>query len=382
MIPGGGIKVARVFGIDILVNPSWILIFLLVGVSIADILPDLRVEGHANFPGGQWPWVFGFGMALVFFACLLLHELAHSLVAIRRGVRIRRITLFVFGGVAEMAEDVADARTELLMAIAGPLITFVLAGAFYAVYRVLASDPSRGSLWLVPLWLLAVLNLFVGVFNLLPGFPLDGGRILRAILWMITRDLRKATRAASISGQVVALGIGGWGIYTLTIGDAYIGGIWLLLIAVFVFLIARASYRQTLNRLALADTKVGDLMQGCVPTVDEHTTLTVLRTNYFGAYRLPAFPVLDGAGRFLGLVGRDDLASVNPSEWDVLDAGRLARPPGEGQVVGPDTRLDTVLPRARRSDDFLLVMSEGRVIGMLTGEELMRYIDARIKAQK
>jgi Zn-dependent protease len=380
MLPGGGIKIAKIFGIEILINPTWIIIFGLVGFSLSETMKDVAVSGHpGRFPAGPWPWIFGFGTAIIFFMCLLAHELSHSYVAKRHGVQIRRITLFIFGGVAEMSEDVTDPGTELRMAVAGPLMTFFLAGVFYLLYRILAANPNRGPLWLVPIYLLFYINLFVGLFNLLPGFPLDGGRVLRAIIWKVTGDLRKATRAASIGGEIVAVLMVITGLVFAFVRRDVIGGIWLVLIGGFVFMLSRSSYQQTLFRLAVADTKVSDLMYKDVPTVSESTTLTTLRTHYFNTYHLPAFPVVDADGKVMGLVSRDDLVVINPSEWDVLNAGRIANPLKEGQVVDPDSGLDSIMRRVTRTEDFLLVMREGHVEGILTADELMRYIKARVK---
>jgi CBS domain-containing protein len=250
---------------------------------------------------------------------------------------------------------------------------------FYALYRLLGAYTGAGAVLLVPLWLLASINLFVGIFNLLPGFPLDGGRVLRAALWKITGDLRKATRIASYGGQGIAIlmGVGG---AALLFTQFFISGIWLVLIAAFVFQLSRSAYKQTLLQIAVADTQVKDLMFTQVPLVDESTTLTDLRNHYFNIYHLPALPVTDHEGRLLGLVSRDDLAAVNPSEWDVLSAGRVAHPVDEDQVVSQDARLDKVLKRAMRADQFMLVMDDGRVQGILTVDELMRYIRSRVSA--
>jgi len=382
VFPGGGIKIAKVFGIEIDINPTWLIIFVLIGYSLGFTMKDSTVKGHPGmFPGGAWPWIFGFATGLVFFACLLAHELSHSWVANRHGVNIRRITLFIFGGVAEMSEDVTDPIVELKMAVAGPVMTFFLTGVFYLAYRLVAANPSRGPTWIVPLYLLFTINLFVGVFNLLPGFPLDGGRVFRAILWKITGDLRKATRAASIGGQVVAVLIAGAGVYFFATNNL-LSGVWLVLIAAFIFQLSRVSYQQTLMRIAIADTKVADLMYTNVPVVDENTTLTVLRTHYFTTYHLPAFPVVDSTGAVKGVVSREDLMNVNPSEWDILNAGRIARPLREDQIVAPDVKLDTVMRRAMRADDFLLVMQDGKVMGLLTADEFMRYIRARSQANQ
>ena len=380
MLPGGGIKIARIFGIEIDINPTWLLIFALVGFSLSEALRGARVSGHpGTFPGGVWPWVFGFGVALVFFACLLAHELSHSYVAKRKGINIRRITLFIFGGVAEMSEDVSDATSELEMAAAGPAMTFFLTGVFYLIYRLVSSDPTRGPLWIAPLFLLVYVNLFVGVFNLLPGFPLDGGRVFRAIIWKVTGNLQRATRIATYGGEVVGVLIAAGGI-VFFFYSALLNGVWLFVIGGFIFLLARSSYQQTLLQLAVADTQVKDLMYTGIPIVDEDTTLTDLRNHYFTTYHLPALPVAHHDGSIFGMVSRDDLATVNPSEWDVLNAGRVAHELTAEQIIGPEEKLNKVMRRVMRADQFLLVMDDGKVQGLLTADELMRYIKARSSA--
>ena len=379
MIPRSGLRIARIFGIDIVINPTWLLIFLLVGISMGDTfrlnVGGVTVVNNKTFPGGPWPWIAGFITAAIFFACLLAHEISHSYVAKRNGIAIRRITLFIFGGVAEMSEDVSSATVEFKMAIAGPLMTFILGGIFYGLY-VAARHLGAGPALVAPLFFLASFNLFVGVFNLLPGFPLDGGRVLRSIIWRVTGDLRKATRIASIGGQAVAAGIVGLGLYFL-FTNALISGIWLLLIGAFVFQLSRSSYRQTLLRLAAADTKVSDIMYTDVPVIDARTTLTDLRNHYFSAYHLPVFPVTDN-GHLVGLVGREDLMGVAQAEWDVLNAGRIARPLVPGQTVPPDTPLDRVLRTIMTGPEFLLVVEGEQVKGILTRDELRRYVDARM----
>lgn len=380
MIPRSGLKIARILGIDIVINPTWVLIFLLVGFTLGDTLrtpyQNVTVIGDQIFPGGPWPWIAGFITAAIIFACLLAHELSHSYIAKRSGIAINRITLFIFGGVAEMSEDVPDADVELKMAIAGPLMTFFLAALFFGLYG-LAYYSGAGPALAAPLFFVGSFNAFVGVFNLLPGFPLDGGRVLRAILWRVTGDLRRATRVASIGGQVVAIGLAVAGL-TFLFTPYLISGIWLLLIAAFLFQLSRASYRQTLLRLAAADTRVGDVMYTGMPVVDARTTLTDLRNNYFPVYRLPVLPVTDN-GHLIGIVSRDDLAGVALSEWDVLDTGRIARPLSPGEVVSSDTPLDRVLRTVLGRQEFLLVVDGYEVKGILTRDGLMQYVEARVK---
>ena len=371
MTPSSGFKIGRIFGIEITMNASWLIIFVLVSYSFGALLYETR-----GFPGGAWPWVTGVITGAIFFACLLLHELSHSYVAKRSGISINRITLFIFGGVAEMSEDVQSPRDEFRMAIAGPLVTFILAGIFGLLYLLLRSR-NVSIVVVAPMSWLVFTNLMIGGFNLLPGFPLDGGRVLRSLLWKKTGDLRKATRAASISGQVIAVLVGGAGVYFFLTRN-YVSGVWFLLIAIFLYQLAQAGYRQTLLRLAASDTRVRDIMYTNVPLIDAGTPLTMLRHNYFSAYSLPAFPVVDG-GQVIGIVSREDLYQVSPPDLDVLNAGRISRPLTPSQTVDPDTTLDKVLKTALRGGDFMLVVEGQNVLGLLTRDELMRYVETKMK---
>lgn len=369
-----GLRIGRLLGIEIVINPTWLIIFLLVAVSFGDLFSTIK-----DFPGGAWPWLVGLVTALVFFACLLLHELSHSYVARRNGMKINRITLFIFGGVAEMGEEMMAAGVEFRMAIAGPAATFTLSGVFFGLYA-LGTHLQAGIMLLVPLYYLAWLNLAIGVFNLLPGFPLDGGRVFRAVVWKVTGDLRRATKLASFTGQGFGVLIAGGGLVLLFLGNM-IGGIWFVLIGLFLYRLAQSSYQQTLLRLAASGTRVEDVMYTDVPVVDSTTPLTSLRLNYFGKYHLPAFPVSRN-GDVTGMVIRDDLLQVPNAEWDVLDAGRIARPLESEQVVPPDTPLEKVLKTLMRGQRFMLVMENREVRGLLTSDEVSRYVQLRAKRIK
>lgn len=368
-----GLKIGRIFGIEIVIDLTWLAIFALVGLTVGDAFRSLESEG---FPGGAWPWIAGFVTALVFFACLLMHELSHSIVAKIKGVKIRRITLFIFGGIAEMSEDVQTPGGELAMAAAGPAMSFLLCALFYLFYRVALSAHANPIAYL-PLKYLFWVNLAVGIFNLLPGFPLDGGRMLRSILWMATGDIRKATYVASTAGQAVGGLIAGAGLYFLFTGN-WLGGIWFVFIGFFVFRLAQAGYRQTLLGLAAKDTRVRDIMYTDIPLIESTTSLSDLRSTYFSAYRLPAFPVVE-RGVFQGVIAGEDLDRISSSEWDLLDAGRVARRLDADQIVAPDTTLDKVMLGLLRGEEFLLVIEGGSVLGILTREEMLRYVDTRLK---
>ncbi|MDD5448532.1 MAG: site-2 protease family protein [Actinomycetota bacterium] len=373
--PLSGFRVARILGIEIVINPTWLVIFVLVAISFGQLFLETKVDG-VRYPGGALPWIFGALTAIVFFFGLLLHELAHSYVAKRNGVEIGRITLFIFGGAAEMSEELPTAAAEFKTAIAGPIVTFLISGVFFGLYA-LTDSSGWGPLLVTPLFYLAWVNLSIGIFNLLPGFPLDGGRILRAILWKLTGNMIKATRIATYFGRGVGVLLICAGVVTFMNGNL-IGGIWFILIGIFLDRIARESYRQTVLKVAASEARVEDIMYLDVPFVDIQTPLTSLRSNYFGRYNLPAFPVCR-EGEVVGIVTRTDLLEVSPSEWEVLSTERIMRPLRQEQFISPDTPIEKVLKPMFAGEMFFLVVSDGKIRGLLTRDEVIRFIEARAR---
>ncbi len=387
LFPKSGFRIGKILGIEIAINASWLVIFILVSITFGsifknpiDIFPELDSYLHVHpIPSGPWVWIAGFLTALVFFACLLLHEVSHSFVGKRNGVPINRITLFLFGGVAEMGEDVKDPVTELKMAVAGPFATFIISGAFYGFYR-LAKTIKAGGILVVPFLYLSLVNLAIGIFNLLPGFPLDGGRILRAFLWKATGNLEKATKIGSFCGQVVALFLIGGGVYSVLI-DNVAGGFWLVIIGFFLYRLAQISYRQTVFRLASEGITASDLITVRLPEIDAETPLTPLRDYYFAWYKVPAFPVYRG-GEPIGFVFRDDLRRVAGSEWDLLNAGRLSRPLQSIEFVETTTALDQLLRRTLKGARLFGILEGGRIIAVLSSDDILKFMDSRIRSAR
>ncbi|MBN1290136.1 MAG: site-2 protease family protein [Actinobacteria bacterium] len=381
-MPSSGFKIGRIFGIDIVINITWVLILFLLAISFGELFRTYSTDpGGFNqpFPGGIWPWAAGTVTAALFFVCLIAHELSHSLVAKRHGVEVKRITLFLFGGVAEMSGEVPDPGSEFKMAAAGPGASFVIAGLFFGLLF-LASYLDLSTVILLPLRSLVELNIAVGIFNLLPGFPMDGGRILRAIIWKKTGDLKRSTRISTIVGKGLAVVMTAGGLYLL-FANFTVAGIWLIFLGVFLYLLANASYKQTLYNLAAADTKVDDIMFTDVPVVDAETTLTNLRLQYFGPYRLPVLPVAVG-GSVTGIVSEKDLEGVASAEWDLLNAGRISKPIPVEKTVPPGTPLTEAMKSMKSFNDFILIVKEDDILGILSKQELLNYFDMRMKLQK
>jgi len=378
MFSSSGLRIGRVLGIDIYIHASWALILALFTISLEIEFSGAKGANGKSFPGGVWPWIIGLLTTLFLFFTLLAHELAHSFVAKRNGVQISRITLFLFGGVAEMREDVDSASAEFKMAIAGPMVTLFFAALFYFLY-LLADHSGAGPVLLEPLSSIFWFSLFIGSFNLLPGFPLDGGRVLRSILWWRTGDLEKATRFASRAGQAVGLILCVCGGLLLIFSQSWFAGMWLILIGIFIFRLAKASYSQTLMGLAASTTQVGSIMFTQIPVVKGETPLSALKDYYFANWRLPALPVEDEAGKITGIVTFEDLTKISPIEWRIVTTDRISKPISAFTVVSPDTSLKEVLKPLLKDVTFMLVAKEGELLGMLTREELMRFLEVKMK---
>lgn len=253
----GGFRVGRILGIELRLHPSWFVIVLLVLWLLASAaLP-------ADFPevGGAQRLAMALGITVLFFASLLAHELAHSVVAMSRGIPVHRITFFLFGGMAQTSTDSRSPGEEFLIAVAGPIMSFLLAGLFIVLWWVAAVSGWSPALVGTALYI-GALNLILGAFNLLPGFPMDGGRILRAVIWAVTADVTRATRWASRVGVVMALLLIGFGLWRAIRGEL-MAGLWLVLIGLFIRHAARMSYRQHLTaRLQDVVHEAGDAAYG------------------------------------------------------------------------------------------------------------------------
>lgn len=362
------IRLFKLWGIPVELNLSWILIFLLITWTYATMYYP------ANFPGlftGSQAWVLGMLTALLLFVSILLHEFSHSIVASRNGLPIRRITLFLFGGVAQMEKDVEDPILELKMAAAGPLMSLVLAVVFY----ILAMAFGRVLFFSVLLRALSNINVAVLVFNMVPGFPLDGGRILRAFLWYRTKNVRWATRIASRIGTAFATVLMILGFVSFIFTGNIIYGLWLVFIGFFLRQAAQSGYLVVAFREALGHLRVGDVMRSDVVTVDAGTDLQTLVDDYFLKYHYGSFPVLD-SGRLAGMVSLKDVKKVERERWpeavvlDVLD--RESQTP----VLHPMDHADRLLHMImRKGHGRLPVVDEhGIVVGIVSRRDLMEVI--------
>ncbi len=350
---------ARVAGIPIAVDPSWLIIAALVTwVLFAELAggdgEPLAVAGAAAVVG-----------ALAFFGCLLAHELSHSVVARRRGLRVRRIRLFVFGGVSEIEQEASSPGDELAITAAGPAASVLLAGAFLGAAAVM---PGAAGVWDDLLELLALVNLALALFNLLPGFPLDGGRVLRAVAWRITGSFDRATRIAVWGGRLIAslLAAAGAGL-VLAAGDP--GGLWWIAIGWFLWVAADRSLAQLRIDQRLAGVTIEALARPGDRPVAPGTPLLALGEGPGIA------PVVDG-GRVRGMVDLGFVAGLPRRERGRWTAGDVMLPVRPADVVDAHVPADRVLA-GRPLERPLLVVRDGRMVGVVTRRIVTEWVAAR-----
>jgi Zn-dependent protease/predicted transcriptional regulator len=364
------IRIGKVFGIPVEINLSWLVIFALVAVSLGASYFPRSVPQAASSP--VWVhYVVGVITALLFFASILAHELCHSLVARASGGHVDKITLFIFGGVAQMDEEPKSPLREFVMAAAGPGMSIVIAVVCTIAFVATASQDAPWWIW-APLQYLAFINFFVGVFNLLPGFPLDGGRVLRSILWAITHDLLKATRWAVRVGQAI-----GWSMVALAVFSVVQGSsnfIWFGLIGWFIASLAGQAYRQQVLRSRLAGVKVGQIMTPGPEYVEGESSLESLVHEHFLGRRHSRYPVLFD-GSIVGLVTLPDIKTVDRADWPYVRTIDVTNRDVKSLVVRADELVEALLPRlAADRPGALLVVEQGHLAGIVTRADVIELL--------
>jgi Zn-dependent protease len=357
--------------IPVEVNISWLFVLALVTWSFATgFYPE-------SYPGRFGPvtvWVLSLLTALLLFLSILIHEFSHSIVASRGGLPIRRITLFIFGGVAQMGHEVDEPSLELRMAAAGPLMTLVLAGVFLGSSFLTGGVPFLSIL----LGTVGAINIGIFIFNMVPGFPLDGGRILRAIIWKRSGDMRKATRIAARVGEGFAwLLVGGGAVNFLVYGN-YVSGIWMVFIGLFLRQAADRSYKQMVWKKSLAEIRVRDVMRREAPVADPAADLESLVEGFFMRFHLDSLPVASG-GMLLGILYLDDVTAIDRSEWAGIPAGDVARSIDPASVARPDDPAWTLfVPLMQQGHGIIPVAGpDGRLAGVVTRRDYAALLEVR-----
>jgi Zn-dependent protease/CBS domain-containing protein len=367
------VRLFTIGGVEVGIHFSWLIIFALVTWSLATgFFPVLygEVTGGETLPPTT-SWILGAAAAILLFASVLVHELAHSFMARSRGLPAKSITLFLFGGVSNIGAESKSPGTEFMIAIVGPLTSLGLAVLALGV-SVVVGEPLLQMLF----GYLALVNGLVAGFNLLPGFPLDGGRVLRSIAWRMTNSLRRGTEIAAAAGQFVGIGLIAWGLATIFLQGNLFGGLWIAAIGWFLQNAASASLQHTIMETRLTDVRVGDIVRREVSAVTPDTTVAELVEDLLRRNRR-AMPVVDG-DRLAGIATIGDLSSV---EVDARPRTRVGDVMGGADgVVTVDTTdaVSRALERLGEGDfEQLPVVEDGQLVGMLTRADVIRQLQLR-----
>ena len=366
---GGSFKVGRFLGFEINLHWSWSLIFVLVTWTFAE---GVLKEFYPEWDGLQ-RWLIGAVVSIVFFLSILFHEVSHSIVARHYGLPVSGITLFVFGGVSGLGKEPADAKQEFWIAIVGPLTSIALAGLFGVGYFALDSidDGASGVSGH-----LALINLAIGIFNLVPGFPLDGGRVLRSIFWWRNRNLLDATKIASRAGQGVAYLLMGLGVPAFLFYSP-ITGVWLFLIGNFLRGTSAASYEQLFIETVLRGVPASRLARPDFVAVAPDLKVSELIEDHVLAGQGRCYPVMAGE-EILGLVTLTDARQVPRDEWPTTSVYRAMTPLTQLKTVGPRDDLEDVLRLMAGNDINQVPLVDGRLlIGLIHRGDIIRYIQVR-----
>jgi Zn-dependent protease/CBS domain-containing protein len=362
-------KIGRIKGIEIGVHYSWLIIFALLTYSLAEsFFPSL----YGNWSSGQY-WIIAIVASLLLFASVVAHELGHSFVAIAKGIPVHNITLFIFGGVASLSQDVEDAKTEFLVAIAGPAVSLGIAIISVALTYLLHGISEQFS---AVFQYLALANGLLVVFNLIPGFPLDGGRVFRSIVWGVTNSMERATKIATTLGVIIGYLFIVAGIFIVFSGEL-ISGIWFGAIGWFLQNAAEQSMQQFRSQRIFENVQIGMLMDPNPPVVDPGVTIDELVDHHIIGHNSRGVPVVQ-QGVLLGIITLTDLKSTPRAEWPTLRVADRMTPRHQLVTVTADTPVEVAMQAMSEKDVHQIpVVRDGMLVGLLTRSAIIRFIQLR-----
>lgn len=370
---GKHITLFSLFGFKVRLDVSWFILAVLITWSLAEGAFPYYYQG---LPASTYWWMGVFG-AIGLFASIIFHELWHSLVARRFGLSIKEITLFIFGGVANMEEEPSSPKAEFLMTIAGPLASLFLSGLFYGVYRV-AQAQYWGIATAGVVGYLGWINLTLALFNLIPAFPLDGGRILRSALWSWKHNLRWATRIASRIGFGFGVFLIVMGVFTIITGG-FIGGMWWVLIGMFVLSASKMSYQQLLIRQTLEGEPIRRFLKADPVTIPPETPINELVEDYIYKYHFKMFPVSNNH-KPIGCITTRQVKEVPRAEWHQHTAGEMAFPCTADNTINASADTMQALATLNRthSSRLIVVDDKDQLVGILTLKDLLQFLALKL----
>ena len=368
------IRLGRIFGVEIGLHYSWLIIALLITLSLA---------GHFRTHNPDWgasvTWTLAVTTALLFFAAIVIHELSHAMVAKMRGLPVRSITLFALGGVAQIEKESADAKTEFWMGIIGPITSALIGAACLGIALALGWTPPefpQRPVTAMLMWL-GYINIMLALFNTIPGFPLDGGRVLRAIVWWVTGDANRSTRIAARVGQFVAFAFIVLGILSF-FGGAGFNGLWIAFIGWFLLDASRESYAQVTITEGLRGVRVRDVMSQDCPTVDGRSNLQTFVDGYLLRTGRRCFVVAEG-GRAAGLITPNEVGNIERARWPYTTLDDVMRPLNQLRTISPDVPVTDALEVMGREDlNQLPVVEDGGVLaGVISRGHILQLLQTR-----
>lgn len=368
--PPVGIRVGSLAGVEIDLDYSWFILFFLIlgtftGVAFPSYVPGLSRTTYL---------LMGVAGTILFFLSLLAHEMAHALVAMRKGIEVEGITLFIFGGMARTRSEASSPGAEFQIAGVGPLASLLLAAAFYGL-AALAETREWSLAVLGVAGHMGFLNLALAIFNVLPGFPLDGGRLLRSALWKATGSLKKATRVSTVVGKWLGWGLIALGVWALAVQGELVGGLWFIFIGWFLAQAATASYEQLLLRIVLRDRVAGDAMTHFPETVEPDVTVDSLVRDYFMKRPYNSFPVTDD-GIVIGLVTLSQVKPIDDEEWPDLRVADIMTPMVDTLIVSPGTPMNDVLESMSDNETRrVIVAQEWELRGIITAGDVANWLE-------
>lgn len=369
----GTISLGRIYGIEIEINASWLVVFALITYSLAT----------SNFPQNypKWPvvfmWSFAGLIAVMLLVSILLHELCHSLVSKRLGINVKRITLFIFGGMAEIEKEPDRPAKEFKIALAGPAMSLFLFFLFW-LSAMLSTILGIPEYIIVFFSYIAGINLTLAIFNLIPAFPMDGGRVLRALIWQITHNLQKATKITTGIGRIFGYLLSLIGILYIVYG-VFLNGIWLVFIGFFIGQSAKSSYQSLMITDLLGKTSVRKFMTEEVVSVDEQLSIKELVELYFLKYKFVMFPV-KRQDEIVGIVNISSIQDLSPDSWKSITVKEVMLPLTDDMIALPEETVADVLNKLFGNEaGRVLVMEQNRLIGIVTRTDVLNYL--RIHSQ-
>ena len=372
MMFGRSIPLLKILGFQISIDLSWFLLAVLITWSLAT---GLFPRWHAGLSEATYWWMGAAG-ALGLFISIVLHELGHAVAARRFGIEMRGITLFIFGGVAEMTREPPSAKAEFVVAVAGPIVSVVLSAALVGLSQALKASDAWSSVTLVSGYL-GWINMVLVVFNMIPAFPLDGGRVLRAGLWHLWGDLRRATRITAAIGSGFGMILIVLGVVSAIFGN-FIGGVWWFVLGLFLRSAANMSYQQVLLRRAFEGEPVTRFMRPEPITVDSNMTLREFVDDIIYTHQHSMYPVVEG-DRLVGCVKREDVKRVPRDEWDTRLVGEILAPCSRENMIGREVDAMEALARmSRTGSSRLMVVDDGRLVGVVALKDLLGLMSLKI----